>query len=51
MLDFRLKTFLDLCQSKSYTHTAQNLNITQPVQNIDGVQDVTLVEYRGNLEA
>ena len=30
MLDFRLKTFLDLCQSKSYTHTAQNLNITQP---------------------
>ncbi len=28
-----------------------NLNITQPVQNIDGVQDVTLVEYRGNLEA
>lgn len=28
-----------------------NLNITRPVQNIDGVQDVTLVEYRGNLEA
>ena len=28
-----------------------NLNLTQPVQNIDGVQDVTLVEYRGNLEA
>lgn len=27
-----------------------NLNLTQPVQNIDGVQDVTLVEYRGNLE-
>lgn len=29
---------------------ADNLNITQPVQAIDGVQDVTLVEYRGNLE-
>ena len=28
-----------------------NLNITRPVQDIDGVQDVTLVEYRGNLEA
>ena len=28
-----------------------NLNVTQPVQNIEGVQDVTLVEYRGNLEA
>lgn len=28
-----------------------NLNITQPIQSIDGVQDVTLVEYRGNLEA
>lgn len=29
---------------------ADNLNITQPVQAIEGVQDVTLVEYRGNLE-
>ena len=28
-----------------------NLTLPQPVQNIDGVQDVTLVEYRGNLEA
>ncbi len=30
MLDFRLLTFLDLCQSKNYTKTAENLNITQP---------------------
>ena len=28
-----------------------NLNVTRPVQDIQGVQDVTLVEYRGNLEA
>lgn len=27
-----------------------NLNITRPVQDIDGVQDVTLVEYHGNLD-
>lgn len=28
-----------------------NLNVTRPVQDIQGVQDVTLVEYRGTLEA
>ncbi len=33
------------------TLKADNLNITRPVQDIDGVQDVTLVEYRGNQEA
>lgn len=30
MLDFRLLTFLDLCHSRSYTKTAENLNMTQP---------------------
>lgn len=30
MLDFRILTFLDLCHSKSYTKTAENLNMTQP---------------------
>lgn len=30
MLDFRIETFLTLCQEKSYTKTAQKLCITQP---------------------
>ena len=27
-----------------------NLNITQPIQALEGVRDITLVEYRGNLD-
>ena len=30
MIDFRVNTFLDLCETRSYTKTAQSLNITQP---------------------
>lgn len=30
MLDFRIKTFLELCRLKNYTKTAQQLHITQP---------------------
>jgi DNA-binding transcriptional LysR family regulator len=30
MLDFRIATFLRLCETKSYTKTAKLLNITQP---------------------
>ena len=30
MLDFRLQTFLDLCITKNFTKTANNLHITQP---------------------
>ncbi len=30
MLDFRIETFLTLCEEKSYTKTAQKLCITQP---------------------
>lgn len=30
MLDFRIKTFLTLCETKSYTNTAKLLDITQP---------------------
>lgn len=28
----------------------ENLNVTRPLEELEGVQDVTLVEYRGNLE-
>lgn len=30
MQDFRTETFLDVCETLSYTRTAENLNITQP---------------------
>ncbi len=30
MLDFRITTFLKLCETRSYTNTAKYLNITQP---------------------
>ena len=30
MLDFRIATFLQLCETKSYTKTARLLDITQP---------------------
>lgn len=30
MLDFRTETFLDVCETLSYTRTAERLNITQP---------------------
>lgn len=30
MIDYRLETFLNLCETMSYTRTARQLNITQP---------------------
>lgn len=30
MLDWRVTTFLDVCETLNYTHTAKRLNITQP---------------------
>lgn len=30
MLDFRMTTFLDLCETRSYTKTAERLHLTQP---------------------
>ena len=30
MLDWRVDTFLDVCETLNYTHTAARLNITQP---------------------
>ena len=53
MLDFRLKTFLDLCQSKSYTRTAQNLNMTQPavsqhIRYLEEYYGVKLILYQNH---
>ena len=30
MLDWRVDTFLDVCETLNYTHTARRLSITQP---------------------
>ncbi|WP_288304802.1 LysR family transcriptional regulator [uncultured Fusobacterium sp.] len=41
MLDFRVETFLELCKTRSYTKTAENLHITQPAvtQHIKLLED------------
>lgn len=45
MLDFRIETFLTLCEEKSYTKTAQKLCITQPAVS----QHIRYLEqYYGN---
>ena len=52
MLDFRIATFLKLCETRSYTVTAQMLHITQPsvTQHIKYLQKkyrCTLFTYEG----
>ena len=46
MIDFRLKTFIDLCESKSCTKTAKNLSITQPAVS----QHIKYLESKYNLK-
>ena len=50
MLDFRLLTFMKLCELKSYTKTAENLHMTQPtvtqhVQYLERQYGVPPVSY------
>ena len=52
MLDFRLFTFMKLCELKSYTKTAECLHMTQPtvtqhIQYLERQYGVSLVEYHG----
>lgn len=52
MLDFRIKTFLTLCQLKNYTKTAETLCITQPavtqhIKYLENLYQVKLFEYIG----
>lgn len=52
MLDFRIKTFLKLCETKSYTNTAKILKMTQPsvTQHIKYLQNrynCQLFNYEG----
>lgn len=52
MLDFRLQTFLTLCETGNYTKTAQKLNMTQPavsqhIQFLEDYYQVTLISGKG----
>ncbi len=52
MLDYRMKTFLTLCRTFSYTKTAKELSITQPtvtqhIQYLEQLYGVKLFDYRG----
>ncbi|MCQ4697239.1 LysR family transcriptional regulator [Paeniclostridium sordellii] len=52
MIDFRLKTFIDLCETKSYTKTAKRLCITQPavsqhIKYIESKYNIKLFDYIG----
>jgi DNA-binding transcriptional LysR family regulator len=52
MLDFRIETFLEVCNTLNYTHAAQKLNITQPAvsQHIHFLEEeyqIKLFDYRG----
>lgn len=54
MLDFRIETFLMLCDTRSYTRTAQLLCITQPavtqhVQYLEGKYGGKLFRYEGRV--
>lgn len=51
MLDFRIATFLDVCQTLNYTRTAQRLNLTQPavsqhIHVLEEEYDTKLFTYR-----
>lgn len=52
MIDFRIMTFIDICESRSFTKTAKNLSITQPAvtQHIKYLEEhyqSKLIEYKG----
>lgn len=51
MLDYRLETFLTLCQEKNYSKTAKRLSITQPavtqhIQFLERMYNVKLIEQK-----
>ena len=51
MLDYRIETFMNLCQTKSYTATSKALNITQPavsghIRYLEQYYGVKLADYK-----
>jgi len=54
MLDYKIETFLSLCDTKSYTKTAEILHITQPtvtqhIQALEKRYNTKLFTYRGKV--
>lgn len=52
MLDHRIHTFLSLCDTSSYTETAQKLNMSQPavtqhIQHLENHYDVKIISKKG----
>lgn len=52
MLDFRIETFLAVCETMSYTQAARRLNITQPavsqhMAHLERIYETRLFERRG----
>lgn len=52
MLDYRLETFLKLCETGNYTRTAEELSMTQPavsqhIQFLENYYEVTLISGKG----
>ncbi|MGL4336320.1 MAG: LysR family transcriptional regulator [Turicibacter sp.] len=52
MLDYRLLTFIDVCESRSFTTTAQNLCMTQPaitqhIKYLEQKFQTKLIRYEG----
>lgn len=52
MLDFRFKTFINLCKTKSYTQTAKELSMTQPavtqhIKYLENKYEIKLFDYVG----
>ncbi len=52
MLDFRMKTFLKVCECMNFTRAAEELNITQPavsqhVRYMESYYKIRLFDYEG----
>lgn len=52
MLDYRMDTFLSLCETKSYTRTAERLHLTQPsvtqhIKYLEQIYQCQLFRYDG----
>ncbi len=52
MIDFRILTFLNVCETRNFTKTAKNLCITQPavtqhIKYLEGYYNTKLIDYEG----
>lgn len=54
MIDFRIQTFLTLCETMNYTRTAEKLNMTQPavtqhIHYLEKLYNCKLFSYKGKV--